>query len=117
MSPLCAIHSSDNILNLQKICETTKYLAVRHCERKIYLLVLHLYQSNVWFTPILIFYLNVEPVNSDSQVILIFHILLPGIEFLPFVNILSTSGTSHVKWGHQTHCILPVFWQFHARDF
>lgn len=58
----------------------------------------------------------VKPVNSYAKVVFIFNILFSGIELFPFVNVLATCSTSHVKWSHQSYGVLAVLRQFHTRD-
>jgi hypothetical protein len=38
-------------------------------------------------------YLNVKPIDPNTKVIFTFHILLPCVEFLPFINVFTTSNT------------------------
>lgn len=44
------------------------------------------------------------------------YVLFSCVEFLTFVDVFAARFTAHVKRGHQTDGVLPVFGQFHARD-
>lgn len=61
-------------------------------------------------------YFYIKPVNSDTEIILIFNILLSSVELFPLVNVLPASGASHIEGGHESYSVLTVFGQFHTGD-
>ena len=44
---------------------------------------------------------DVEPVDAESQVVHVVHVLLPCVELPPLVDVLPAGGAPHVARGHQ----------------
>lgn len=60
--------------------------------------------------------LNVEPVDAYAQVVVALDVLLTRIEFLALVDVLAARLAPHVERRHQSHGVLAISRQFHARD-
>lgn len=60
--------------------------------------------------------LNVEPVDAYAQVVVALDVLLTRIELLALVDVFAARLAPHVERRHQSHGVLAISRQFHARD-
>jgi len=60
--------------------------------------------------------LDVEAINAEAEVILIFHNLLASVEILSLGNIFVACVAFHVEWSHETDGKLPVLGLLSRRD-
>ena len=60
---------------------------------------------------------NVEPVNAETQVVHVVHVLLPGIELSPLVDVLPARRAPHVTRGHQPNLKRRIPLLFRLWDF
>ncbi len=45
--------------------------------------------------------LDVKPEDPQAEMVHVVHVLLPGVELPPFVDVLAAGQASHVTRGHQ----------------
>lgn len=60
--------------------------------------------------------LYVEPVDAYAQVVVALDVLLTRIELLALVDVFAARLAPHVERRHQSHGVLAISRQFHARD-